>query len=78
MKLKVLFGESAVSEAIQEILDRIERLPEEDRLLLEEELAHRAEAEWKEAAQEARRIARERGIDQAAIDRAVRELRYGS
>lgn len=63
---------------VQEILDRIDQLLEPDRLLLEERLAERVEAEWKRAAGDARKIARERGIDQAAIDQAVADLRYGS
>jgi hypothetical protein len=64
--------------AVQEILERIEQLSEEDRLILEERLAERAEAEWKREAEAARRIARERGIDQAAIDQAIHDVRYSS
>ena len=67
-----------MSKAVQEILERIEQLPEEDRLILEERLAERAEVEWRREAESARRIAREQGVDQAAIDRAVQELRYPS
>ena len=67
-----------MSEAVREILHRIEQLPEEDRLILEERLAELAEAEWKREAEHARRIARERGLDQAAIDRAIQDLRYPS
>jgi hypothetical protein len=66
----------AVSEALQEILERIERLPAEDRLILEVHLARHAEAEWHLEAEAARRLARQRGIDQAAIDRAVEKVRY--
>jgi hypothetical protein len=66
-----------MSEAVQEILQRIQELPEEDRLVLEQHLAQRAEAEWKREAEEARRQARQKGIDQAAIDRAVEKARYG-
>jgi hypothetical protein len=65
-----------MSEAVREILDRIEQLPEEDRLILEERLAEMAEAEWKGEAEHARQIARERNLDQAAIDQAIRDLRY--
>lgn len=36
-----------------------------------------AEAEWRREAEEARKVARARGIDQAAIDRAVEKARYG-
>jgi hypothetical protein len=67
-----------MSKAVEEILERIEQLPVEDRLILEERLAQLADAEWKREAEAARRIARERGIDQAAIDRAIHELRYSS
>ncbi len=58
---------------IQDCEDR-----EDDRLLLEERLTEIAEAEWKREAEHARRIARERGLDQAAIDQAIRDLRYPS
>jgi len=67
-----------MSEGIREILDRIEKLPEEDRLLFEERLTEIAECEWKREAEHARRIAREQGLDQAAIDQAIRDLRYPS
>ncbi len=67
-----------MSEAVHEILDRIQQLPAEDRLALEEFLAHQAEAEWRREADEARRVARQMGLDQAAIDRAVDKARYGS
>ncbi len=42
-----------MSEAVREILHRIEQLPEEDRLLLEERLTEIAEAEWKREAEHA-------------------------
>jgi hypothetical protein len=67
-----------MSEAVQEILDRIQRLPVEDRLLLQEHLARDADAEWQREAELARRLARQKGIDQAAIDRAVDQVRYHS
>lgn len=62
--------------AVQDILSRIERLSEEDRALLEQLLAERVELEWRQAAQEARQAAVQRGLDQTAIDRAIHELRY--
>ena len=68
--------ETSMSEVVREILQRIEQLPEEDRLLLEERLTVIAEAEWKREAEHARQIARERGLDQAAIDKAIHDLRY--
>jgi hypothetical protein len=64
-----------MSEAVQEILERIGRLTEEDRLALEERLAELAEADWRREADSARRIARERGLDQAAIDQVIYESR---
>ncbi len=66
-----------MSEAVHEILDRIQRLPEEDRLLLEDCLAQQVEVEWQHEAKEARRLARQKGIDQATIDGAVEKVRYG-
>ena len=62
--------------AVRHILNQIDNLPEVDRVLLEEQLAERAEAEWVREAQSARETARHRGIDQAAIDKAVEEARY--
>jgi hypothetical protein len=67
-----------LSDAVHDILERIQRLPAEDRLLLEKHLAEQAEAEWQGEALEARRLARQKGIDQAAIDRAVEKVRHGS
>ena len=63
-----------MSDAVHEILQRIQELPEDDRLLLEERLTEIAEAEWKCEAVHARRIARDRGLDQAAIDQAIHDL----
>jgi|GEM_PF-1372506 len=65
-----------MSEAVQEILERIQRLPVADRLLLEDYLAKQSEAEWLREAEEARRWARLEGIDQAVIDRAVDKVRH--
>jgi hypothetical protein len=62
---------------VQAILDQIERLPEADRVLLQQRLAELADAEWQREAEAARRQAQERGIDQATIDQAVHDLRYG-
>lgn len=64
--------------AVDDILDRIRQLTEEERLQLEQRLEEWTEAEWAREAAAAREEARRRGIDQAAIDRAVDELRYGS
>jgi hypothetical protein len=61
---------------VDEILRQIEELSEEDRLVLEARLTELAEKEWKREAEQARQMAKETGIDQAAIDRAVEEIRY--
>lgn len=63
---------------IQEILDRIQRLPVAERLKLDDYLAEQSEAEWQREATVARRIAAQQGIDQAAIDLAVAKVRYPS
>ena len=62
--------------AVQELLEQIEKLSDADRVLLEQRLADRFEAEWRREAAAAEEVARERGIDQAAIDRALEEVRY--
>jgi hypothetical protein len=65
------------SSAVIEILQQIDALPQRDRLRLERELAARSEKEWKSLAREARAQARCGGIDQAMIDQAVEQTRYG-
>ncbi|HEY2909309.1 MAG TPA: hypothetical protein VGI99_03635 [Gemmataceae bacterium] len=66
-----------MSQAVQEILERIELLSEEDRHALEEHFEKESEREWFIEAEAARREAASRGIDQAAIDKAIEALRYG-
>ena len=61
---------------VEQILQQIDTLDEESRQLLDERLVARAEAEWSREASAARQVARSRGIDQAAIDRAVENVRY--
>ncbi|MGE0823248.1 MAG: hypothetical protein AB7G75_24530 [Candidatus Binatia bacterium] len=63
---------------VEHILDMIDQLSDRDRELLQRQLAARAEAEWRQEAEEARRQAKARGIDQAAIDAAIRQRRYGA
>ena len=62
--------------AVQEILERIEQLPMEERLLLENRLAELSEIEWRREADQARSKARAVGLDQAKIDQAIEELRH--
>jgi len=57
--------------AVERILEQIDALKPKDRQVLERKLSARSEAEWKRLAKEARAVAARRGINQAAIDRAV-------
>jgi hypothetical protein len=69
----------AMSQAtVEHILDMIDQLSDRDRELLQRQLTERAEAEWRQEAEEARRQAKARGIDQAAIDATIRKRRYGA
>jgi len=63
--------------AVDHIWQQIQLLGEEEQLRLHERLAAVAEEQWRREAAAARRIARDKGIDQAAIDRAVEKVRYG-
>ena len=62
---------------LHQILEMIDRLSDRERELLQQRLAERAETEWRKEADQARREAKTRGVDQAAIDEAVRKRRYG-
>ncbi|MFL5342623.1 MAG: hypothetical protein ACJ8F7_21020 [Gemmataceae bacterium] len=64
-----------MSDAVQEILQRIEQLPEDDRLEFEEHFAKSAEQEWRREAAGARRLAQQKGIDHSTIDAAVEQIR---
>jgi len=61
---------------VDEIIRQIEELSHEDRLVLEARLAELVDKEWKSEAKQARQMAKEKGLDQAAIDHAVEEIRY--
>ena len=63
---------------VQHILAEIDSLSESEREQLDLRLEQRAEAEWRRETQQTRREAKERGIDQAAIDEAIRKHRYGA
>ena len=58
----------AMSAQVEAILQQIQRLDEADRLMLEQWLQEQIEAEWKCEVANARKSARERGIDQHTID----------
>lgn len=66
-----------MSTVVREILERIEQLPQPQRVELQGELSRLEEEEWLGLLSEARRSARQRGIDDEAIARAVESLRYG-
>ena len=63
---------------VEHILDLIEQLPAREREALDQQLAERAETEWRREAEQARREAERRGIDEATIDEAIRRRRYGA
>ncbi len=65
-----------MSTIVREILDRILKLPEQDRLELERELARALDAEWEHEARVASRMAKEQGIDDARIQQVISERRY--
>jgi 2-hydroxychromene-2-carboxylate isomerase len=65
------------SAAVHDIWDRIHALSEEDRLAFEREWACWVEEQWRSSSQEARKVAAQEGLDDAAIARAVDEVRYG-
>jgi hypothetical protein len=66
-----------VSAAVDDILHRIRSLPIDERAELERRLVELEEQEWQREANGARVTASEKGIDQAAIDRAIHRTRYG-
>ena len=66
------------TEAVRELVDRVKQLPEDERQLFDELLVQLEDQEWRQESEEARRLARDRGIDQGAIDRAVADIRYGT
>lgn len=64
--------------AVRDLVDRVKQLPEDERQLFDDLLVQLEEEEWRQESEEARRLAKDRGIDQEAIDRAVADIRYGS
>jgi hypothetical protein len=62
--------------AVQNILQQIERLSDEERLDLKLRLAEREEGDWQREADRARRVAHEKGITQAVIDKAIDDIRH--
>jgi hypothetical protein len=63
---------------VEQLLDQIEKLAPNDRFWLEQRLAESNDREDEREITALRAIARQRGIDQAAIDSAVHDVRYGS
>lgn len=66
-----------MSSSVQQIIELIDRLPDDERAALELHLADRAETAWQREADEAREFASRRGLDESGIDDAVRRHRYG-
>ena len=66
-----------MSKGVKSILKQIDSLSEPDRRALERELDRRLEREWQAEALKARRQAKQRGIDQVEIDKAISRRRYG-
>lgn len=62
---------------VNDILELIGQLGDEDRRTLERRLSERHEAEWQAVLDEGRRIARERGISEEAVDQIIHRRRYG-
>jgi hypothetical protein len=63
---------------VKELYHRIESLGDKDRLALKKLLAARLEEEWQAEARKARRIAKQRGITMADVDREIERRRYGT
>ena len=63
---------------IQKIMELIDGLSEEERVLLDEQLRQRAEEEWEQCAAEMRARAKAKGITQEMIDEECMRFRYGS
>jgi len=64
-----------MSQQVDSILEQIERLDNEDRLLLQQRLNDLAETEWLAEAKQARAVALDPGINQQSIDQAVQDIR---
>ncbi|MBI5762437.1 MAG: hypothetical protein HZA51_02800 [Planctomycetes bacterium] len=62
---------------VDQVMELIEQLPDDERLVLEQRLSQRFEAEWAGAVAENRRIAQQQGITEESIDRAIHRRRYG-
>ncbi len=63
---------------VNNLIEQIQKLSDEDRLLLETRLSDIAEAEWHKETTIARREAKKRNIRQKEIDDAVYQTRYHS
>jgi hypothetical protein len=63
---------------VEGLIEQIQKLSEEDRLLLETRLSDISETEWQKETTLARQEAKKRNIDQKEIDNAVYQTRYSS
>jgi hypothetical protein len=64
--------------AVQEILAQIDRLDDDGREELQAALRMRARVQWERLAEVERAQSAAEGVTEADIDRAVRDVRYGT
>ncbi len=62
---------------VRKLMREIDALSERDRLALDKLLAARFEEKWQAEAKKARRLAKNRGITLADVDREIERRRYG-
>ena len=66
-----------IKTSVKTLLTRIEALDDRDRFDLELAMAQRLDRAWMQESAAARKIARKRKIDDAAIQQAIERVRYG-
>jgi len=64
--------------AVQEILNRIQNLSDQEREDLESRWTALLDEEWQKEVEQARTLARNKGLNQEQIDQAIHRMRYGS
>jgi hypothetical protein len=64
--------------AVQEILNRIQNLSDQEREDLESRWTALLDEEWQKEMEQARTLARNKGLNQEQIDQAIHRMRYGS
>ena len=64
--------------AVQEILNRIQNLSDQEREDLESRWTALLDEAWQKEVEQARTLARNKGLNQEQIDQAIHRMRYGS